>query len=76
MPGRYIVTGSRGGHSSIPAEPFDTERKALIRAGELFDQYGSAITLEICLSDRRPPLRAIDWMMKWNLDGRPLPPEG
>jgi hypothetical protein len=75
MTDRYILAGSRGGHSSIPAEPFDSERKALIRAGELFDKYGSAVTLEICLNDMRPALRGIDWMMRWNRNGRPLPPE-
>ena len=75
MTDQYILTGSLGGHSGIPGESFDCERKALIRAGELFDQYRSTVTLQILLNDMRPAMRGIDWMMKWNRNGRPLPPE-
>jgi hypothetical protein len=77
MADRYILAGSLGGHGpgSVPKVPFNSERAALIRAGELFDEHGPRVMLEILLNDRGPALRDINWMMDWNRAGRPLPPE-
>ncbi len=75
MADRFILAGSLGGEGPLPKEPYRSERQALIRAGELFDKYGSRVMLEILLNDMEPALRDINWMKRWNVERRRLPPE-
>ena len=73
----YTLRGSLegDGQDSIPAQIFPTERQALIKAAELFDEYGSRALLEIRWNDILPALHNAKWMAKWNLNGRRIFPE-
>jgi hypothetical protein len=51
-----------------------TEREALTKAGEIFDQFEGNARIEILLNDMRPPLWEGTRLEEWNREGRPLPP--
>jgi hypothetical protein len=65
MADRYILKGMLG-TESLPGIPFPSERLALQRAGELFDEHGPSLELEIFLNDIPPALLNSRWMSRWN----------
>jgi hypothetical protein len=54
--------------------PCQTEREALAKAGDIFDQFEGNARIEILLNDMPPPLWGVTRLEEWNREGRPLPP--
>jgi hypothetical protein len=52
--------------------PFDAELQAFEKAGELFDQYGGELEIEMRVNQTSKPSRVYDanWMRRWNRFGR------
>lgn len=72
----WFLRGSLAeGSGSIRLERFEWQHDALHRAGELFDQYGPRVRLELALTEDGVPIRNSRWMSAWNRSGRPLPPK-
>jgi hypothetical protein len=59
MPDRYIVKAG-----SLPQWPCASEQDAMQKAGELFDEHGSSLQVEILLNDAT--LYGAKWMANWN----------
>ncbi len=64
MGDRYLVKSSTG-----RAVPCVTERHALQKAAELFDQYGPEAEIEIYLNELSGAavLYSRNWLRKWNV---------
>jgi hypothetical protein len=57
------------------AAPCGTQREAFQKAGELFDEHGPGLEIEIHLNNMSAVLFNKKWMHRWNQNGR-LPPVG
>jgi hypothetical protein len=70
MPDRFILRWVLG--SNCVLVPFDAELEAFEKAGELFDQYGGELEIEMRVNQTSEPSRVYDanWMRRWNRFGR------
>jgi len=75
MADQYIVKANVGRlELDLIDMPCQTEREALAKAGEIFDQFEGNARIEILLNDMPPPLWGVTRLEEWNREGRPLPP--
>ena len=55
------------------AAPYITQREAFLKAGELFDEHGPDLEIELHLNRLSPPPTVLfnaRWMRDWNKGGR------
>jgi hypothetical protein len=75
MADQYVVKANVGRlELDLIDMPCQTEREALAKAGEIFDQFEGNARIEILLNGMRPPLWGVTRLEEWNREGRPLPP--